>query len=64
MVDRVDFFETVKAFFYRFNSIQPLQGCLTDIISCNEENRRRQVIPVGVAHSVASEYDQSQHCSS
>ena len=64
VINRVDLFKTVEAFFNRFNSIQPLQGCLADIISCHEENRRGQLILVGVDHSAASEYDQPQHCSS
>ncbi len=62
IINRVDFLKTVKAFLNRSNSIQPLQGCLADIISCHKENRRGQVVPVGIDYAVSSEYNETQHC--
>jgi hypothetical protein len=54
----------VEAFFNLINPIQPLQGCLTDIISRDKEDRCGQAIPVGVYQTISGQYDQPKHRSS
>ena len=47
-INCVDFLKSFKTFLNRSNPLQPLQGCLADIVSCHKENRRGQVVPVGM----------------
>lgn len=62
VINRVDLFKTVKAFSNLFDTFQPLQGCLTDIISCDKENGLGEIIPLGMQDTKSGEQNQPQDC--
>jgi hypothetical protein len=39
IIDRIGFFKSAKAFFDPLHTIEPLQGCLADVISTDKKNR-------------------------
>jgi hypothetical protein len=48
IIDRIGFFKSTKAFFDSFHTIEPFQGCLTDVISTDKKNRHGYIGVVGV----------------
>jgi len=57
IIDRVDLFKTAKAFFDFLNTIQPFQGCLTDVISPHEKDRRCFLRTAGLRYAMTGKCD-------
>jgi hypothetical protein len=50
VVNRIDLFKTAEAFGNLFDAFQPLQGCLTDIISCHKKHSLAQIVLRSLQH--------------